>query len=81
MIKSMTQSDTLFDLAARYRAVTAEIEAVVEGEPNLVARMATVAALLAQTFEQFLWTGFYLVDQHRADQLVVGSNLAGVCAA
>jgi GAF domain-containing protein len=28
--------------------------------------------MLAQSFEAFLWTGFYLVDPRRPDQLVIG---------
>lgn len=60
------------DLAARYDLLAAEIDAVVEGEPNLVARMASVAAMLAHAFEHYFWTGFYLVDEESRDQLVIG---------
>ena len=58
--------------AARYAEVAAEIAAVLEGETNTTARLATVAAMLAQSFETFFWTGFYLVDPARSDELVVG---------
>jgi GAF domain-containing protein len=58
--------------AELYARVAEEIEAVLDGEPNLVARMATVAAMLAATFEHYFWTGFYLVDPERPDELVVG---------
>jgi GAF domain-containing protein len=58
--------------AERYAAVAEEIAAVLEGEPNLTARMATVAAMLAATFEHYFWTGFYVVDPGRPDELVVG---------
>jgi GAF domain-containing protein len=60
------------DKAARYAAVAEEIAAVLEGEPNPTARMATVAAMLAATFEAYFWTGFYLVDPDRPGELVVG---------
>jgi len=60
------------DKAERYAQTAIEIVAVLEGEPNLTARMATVAAMLAQGFEAFFWTGFYLVDPDRSDELVVG---------
>jgi GAF domain-containing protein len=56
----------------RYAELAREIDAVVEGEPDLVARMASVAAILAGSFETFFWTGFYVVDRERASQLVVG---------
>ena len=69
---SETPTERAADLASQYVAVAAEIEAVVEGEHNLVARMATVAAMLAEAFDQFFWTGFYVVDHDRANELVVG---------
>src|SRR5579863_3509083 len=59
-------------LAARYANVAEEIDAVVAGEPNLTARMATVASMLAAEFEHYFWTGFYVVDPTRVGQLVVG---------
>jgi L-methionine (R)-S-oxide reductase len=55
----------------RYAAVAEEIASVLEGEPNLTARMATVAAMLNHAFDHYFWTGFYLVDQDK-DELVVG---------
>jgi GAF domain-containing protein len=58
--------------AERYERLGDEIAAVLEGEDNLTARMASVAAMLAAEFETFLWTGFYTVDPMRADELVVG---------
>jgi GAF domain-containing protein len=60
------------DKAKAYAEVRAEIAAVLEGEPNPIARMVTVVALLAATFDSYFWTGFYLVDPDRPDELVVG---------
>jgi L-methionine (R)-S-oxide reductase len=59
-------------LDERFAVLAEEIDAVVAGEPNLVARMATVASMLATAFDHFFWTGFYLVDPDKADQLVIG---------
>ena len=58
--------------AELYAAVSAEIASVLEGEPNLTARMATVASMLAATFDHYFWTGFYVVDPTRERELVVG---------
>lgn len=58
--------------AERYAEVALEIEAVLAGEPNLTARMATVSAMLAATFDHYFWTGFYVVDPDKPDELVVG---------
>ena len=58
--------------AARYAAVAEEIGAVLDGEPNLVARMATVSSMLANSFDHYFWTGFYVVDPAKDAELVVG---------
>ena len=68
----VARSDRPADKAARYAEVEAEILAVLDGEPNVTARMATVASMLADAFETFFWTGFYGVDADKADELVVG---------
>lgn len=61
------------DKAARYAALRQEIAAVIAGESSCTARYATAACLLAQAFpERFFWTGFYLVDETKPDELVVG---------
>ena len=60
------------DKAARYASVAQEIASVLDGEPNRTARMATVAAMLAASFEHYFWTGFYVVDPDRERELVVG---------
>ena len=43
-----------------YEALLPQVKAVVEGEPDLIANMANVAAMLHETF-RFWWTGFYRV--------------------
>ncbi len=58
--------------AERYAALAEEIAAVLDGEPDRIARMATVASMAAQAFPQFFWTGFYGVDAAKGDELVVG---------
>lgn len=58
---------------AIYQEVSDQILAVVDGEPNVTARMATVSCLLAQAFtDTFFWTGFYVVDPDKTGELVVG---------
>jgi GAF domain-containing protein len=69
--------------AARYAELADEIAAVLEGEPDRVARMATVSSMLAAAFApRFFWTGFYVVDPARPGELVVGPIRGrwGVCA-
>ena len=56
----------------RYAALAEEIAAVLAGEPNVTARQATIAAMLAAEFGHYFWTGFYLVDPDKPGELVVG---------
>jgi GAF domain-containing protein len=72
MDETFATTDLLAAKRERYAALAEEIAAVLEGEPNLTARMATVAAMLGQAFDRYFWTGFYLVDAARPDELVVG---------
>jgi GAF domain-containing protein len=58
--------------AERYRDVAKEIHAVIDGEANLIARMATVSNMLHHAFDHYFWTGFYLVDPDKKDELVIG---------
>jgi len=56
----------------QYARLAEEIDSVLEGEEDHVARMATVAAMLSAEFEAFFWVGFYCVDPRRERELVVG---------
>jgi GAF domain-containing protein len=66
------QAASRLSKAEQYARITEEILAVLDGEPDRVARMATVAAMLAAEFRIFLWTGFYSVDVSRPEELVIG---------
>ncbi|MBS0028823.1 GAF domain-containing protein [Chitinophaga sp. 22321] len=56
------------DKTAQYTALIPQIKALLEGEPDLVANLANVAAALKEQFGWF-WVGFYLV---KGDELVLG---------
>jgi GAF domain-containing protein len=60
------------DKAARYAELALEVASVLEGEPNVTARMATVSAMLHHAFDAYFWTGFYVVDPKKRDELMVG---------
>ena len=68
----VARDDRPADKAERYAEVEAEVLAVLDGEPNRTARMATVASMLADAFPAFFWTGFYVVDETKPEELVVG---------
>ena len=58
--------------SALYEQVQKEILSVLEGEKNQIARMSTIACLLAHAFPENIWTGFYMVDADNPRELVVG---------
>lgn len=54
--------------AERYALLTRQIETVVAGETDMIARMANVASMIHHTFG-FWWTGFY---RTMGNELVLG---------
>ncbi len=59
--------------AETYAELKAEIDSVVAGETYVPARYASAACLLSQAFSpRFFWTGFYVVDPLKPEELVVG---------
>ena len=51
-----------------YQALIPQINALIEGEPDLVANLANITAALKEQFG-WLWVGFYLV---KGEELVLG---------
>jgi len=45
---------------AKYKALIPQIQSVVGGEDDIIAKMANISSMLHHTF-QFWWTGFYRV--------------------
>lgn len=56
------------DRATIYDEITPQIESLVEGENDVIANLANIAAVLKEAFG-FFWVGFYLVKN---GQLVLG---------
>src|ERR1051325_9531774 len=52
----------------QYKSLIPQIKALIEGETDLIANLATVAAALKEQFND-LWVGFYLVKNN---ELVLG---------
>ena len=67
MAEQLTVS-TSSDKQERYRVLVPQVEALVAGEPDLVANLSNIAAALRESMN-FFWVGFYLV---KGNQLVLG---------
>jgi L-methionine (R)-S-oxide reductase len=72
MSQTFPKPDCSAGKAERYRTLADEIDAVLAKESDRVARMATVAAMLAASFDHYFWTGFYRIDAANPAELVVG---------
>ncbi|WP_430475388.1 GAF domain-containing protein [Thalassospira lucentensis] len=55
-----------------YADAIKELVSITEGETNVTALMATVACILSEKFDYYFWTGFYVVDPAKENELVVG---------
>ncbi|AEP30002.1 GAF domain-containing protein [Brumicola nitratireducens] len=53
----------------QYELINAQVQALISGEPDMIANMANIAAVLFNNLERVNWAGFYLYKQ---DQLVLG---------
>ncbi|HEY2581235.1 MAG TPA: GAF domain-containing protein, partial [Mucilaginibacter sp.] len=56
------------DKTEQYKSLLPQIEALLNGEPDLIANLANIAAALKEQFKWF-WVGFYLV---KGNELVLG---------
>lgn len=52
-----------------YKQVIKQLDALVDGEPDLIANLANASALLNQFLDDINWVGFYLWKE---DELVLG---------
>ncbi|MFT5648376.1 MAG: L-methionine (R)-S-oxide reductase [Aureispira sp.] len=58
-----------FDKNQAYQQAVSEINAILEGETNMILKMATINCVLKQYLPYYYWVGFYCVNQ---GQLMVG---------
>jgi GAF domain-containing protein len=56
------------DKTDQYQSLIPQIEALLQGEPDLIANLANITAALKEQFK-WLWVGFYLVKDN---ELVLG---------
>lgn len=68
------KSDPTMDPAERYRQLCEAADALTSGEPDAVANMANVAALLWEFIPELNWAGFYRIGENAegSDELVLG---------
>lgn len=77
MFEPLEVSASAQERALRYAEVTQHIEALLEGEDDWVAAMATVACELHHAFSYYHWTGFYRAVPEGQQMLVLGPYQGG----
>jgi len=58
-----------------YREVNMQVSALCQGEPNIIANLANVSAILFERLTDINWSGFYLMDfdvRGENEELVLG---------
>lgn len=68
MAEELIIPDKTLSKQEQYAALVPQVEALLLGEPNLIANAANMVAALKQAFN-FFWVGFYFVD---GEELVLG---------
>lgn len=63
--KDLTRQET-------YELVITQVRHLVSDESNLIANLANVSSLLKNTFEDYLWVGFYVAAPDNPEELVLG---------
>lgn len=53
-----------------YQSLVKQTESLIDGEPNIIANMANISALLFTSLDDVNWAGFYLMDS--PSELVLG---------
>jgi len=55
----------------RYSTVLKQVDALLEGEDNIIANLSNIVSLLKNSFEYYLWVGYYFYDDKK-NNLVLG---------
>jgi L-methionine (R)-S-oxide reductase len=55
----------------RYTTLLKQVDALLEGEDNVIANLSNVVSLLKNSFDYYSWVGYYLYD-HKKNNLVLG---------
>jgi L-methionine (R)-S-oxide reductase len=56
----------------KYELAITQVRHLVNDESNLIANLANVSSLLKNTFEDYLWVGFYIAAADNPEELVLG---------
>ncbi len=55
-----------------YELLEMQMKSLTDGEDNLIANLSNISALLFHFYEKANWCGFYMVDEKKENELVLG---------
>lgn len=56
----------------KYKLLLPQIDSLIAGEKSLISNLANITSVLKYSFEDFLWVGFYLLDENKKEELILG---------
>ncbi|GAB3987493.1 GAF domain-containing protein [Plantactinospora veratri] len=56
-----------------YALALKQVQAMIHGEPNLIANLSNVSSIINQALSDINWVGFYLLEKE-TNQLVLGPS-------
>ncbi len=56
----------------KYKLLLPQIDSLIADEKSLISNLANITSALKYSFDDFLWVGFYLPDEDKSDELILG---------
>ena len=66
------KTDNALSKEEKYKALIPQINSLISDERNLITNLANITSALKYSFDDFLWVGFYLKDENKIGELVLG---------
>lgn len=66
------KTDNSLSKEEKYISLIPQLSSLIEDEKNFIANLANLTSALKYSFDDFLWVGFYLRDNIKKDEIVLG---------
>lgn len=66
------KTDQALSKEEKYKLLISQINSLTEDESNFTANISNITSAVKNSFENFLWTGFYFTDPENENELVLG---------
>lgn len=66
------KTDNSLSKEEKYKSLLPQINSLIEDESNFIANISNITSVLKYSFDNFLWVGFYFLDNKNQNALVLG---------